>query len=85
MENQDDLERALKADGYRISVKVMGQMALSNQFAAVAGAQMIIGGHGAELFWLILLGDHGTLLEFSTMSDDMHYKHLALYAAVRYD
>ena len=83
MENEDKVLREMSAKGRSVAALNMESLPLLEQLAAVSAAQMLVGAHGAALFWLLVLGNCGTLFEFST-GNDGHYMRLAKFSGVRY-
>ena len=63
----------------------METLPLQEQLAAISASQMLVGLHGAALFWLVVLGHCGTLFEYTTdFGKDPHYVRLSTLAGVRY-
>ena len=58
-------------------------VSLKDQMEAVSQTDILVGAHGAGLFWLLLLPSCGTVLEFGTGAD-MHYVHLSVYAGINH-
>ena len=82
--NEQELLVALRAETVSARALVMDQTSsLTEQLKAVAASQLLIGAHGAALFWLIVLPLCGAVFEFGTGADH-HYQMLASYVGIRH-
>ncbi len=81
--NEQELLLALRAETVSARALVMENSSLIEQLKAVAASQLLIGAHGAALFWLILLPLCGAVFEFGTGADH-HYRLLASYVGIRH-
>ncbi|KAF4647157.1 hypothetical protein FOL47_005015, partial [Perkinsus chesapeaki] len=82
--NEYEVVKALHGEGRQVRVKVFSEMTLEEQFEVIANTDLLVGAHGAGLFWLILLPRCGRVLELGTGAD-FHYQRLAKYSAIDHD
>ncbi|KAF4731782.1 hypothetical protein FOZ63_014146, partial [Perkinsus olseni] len=58
-----------------------GKMKLQQQLEVAANTDVLVGVHGAALWWLVLLADCGRVLELGTGADG-HYRNLATFRGI---
>ncbi|KAF4724639.1 hypothetical protein FOZ62_028088 [Perkinsus olseni] len=82
--NEDEVTAALQqGDAREVRTVVLSEMNLTAQFETMANTDVLLGAHGAGLFWLVLLPECSQVLEVGTGADH-HYRNLAQYSGINH-
>ncbi|EER16443.1 conserved hypothetical protein [Perkinsus marinus ATCC 50983] len=79
--NEGVMVESLKRPGREVRLVKFGELELQKQLETAANTDILLGVHGAALWWLIMLPDCGQILELGTGADG-HYRNLAAYRGV---
>ncbi|KAF4676837.1 cleavage and polyadenylation specificity factor subunit 2 [Perkinsus chesapeaki] len=81
--NEAELVEAFQEHHGQVRLVEFGEMKLGEQLDVAANTDVLVGVHGAALWWLILLPDCGQVLELGTGADG-HYRDLAAYRGINH-
>ncbi|KAF4666465.1 hypothetical protein FOZ61_009723, partial [Perkinsus olseni] len=79
--NEAEMVKSLQGQGRRVQLVKFGEMKLLQQLEVAANTDILLGVHGAALWWLVLLPDCGRVLELGTGADG-HYRNLATFRGI---
>ncbi|KAF4739947.1 hypothetical protein FOZ62_018706 [Perkinsus olseni] len=79
--NEAEMVKSLERQGRRVQLVKFGKMKLQQQLEVAANTDVLVGVHGAALWWLVLLADCGRVLELGTGADG-HYRNLATFRGI---